>query len=137
MKVDFHVHSTASDGTFSPACLANMAKGFSAFALTDHDNMDGVSECREACAALGVPFVGGVELSIEPGRGFDKFHLLALGVDLGSEALKALLGRILEGRNGRNERIIENFGERVSRWTTPYTPMPMARFSRDRILLAG
>ena len=109
MKVDFHVHSTASDGTFSPDDLANMAKGFSAFALTDHDNMDGVSECREACAALGVPFVGGVELSIEPGRGFDKFHLLALGVDLGSEALKVLLGRILEGRNGRNERIIENF----------------------------
>ena len=109
MKVDFHVHSTASDGTFPPAGLADMARGFSAFALTDHDNMDGVGECREACAVSGVHFAGGVELSIDPGRGFDKFHLLALGVDPESAALKALLRRILEGRNGRNERIIENF----------------------------
>jgi hypothetical protein len=109
MKVDFHVHSTASDGTLSPSELALMARGFSALALTDHDNMDGVEECRAACAEAGVPFVPGVELSIEPGEGFDKFHLLALGVDTENAAFKALLRRILDGRNGRNRRILENF----------------------------
>lgn len=109
MKVDFHVHSTSSDGTCSPSELAERAQGFAAFALTDHDNMDGVSECREACARLGVPFVSGVELSIEPGDTFDKFHLLALGADPANQSLKSLLRRILDGRNGRNERIIENF----------------------------
>ena len=109
MKVDFHVHSTASDGTCSPTEIADMAQGFSAMALTDHDNMDGVAECRDACARLGVPFVAGVELSIEPGETFDKFHLLAIGVDPENVALKQLLRRILDGRNGRNERIIENF----------------------------
>jgi len=109
MKVDFHVHSTASDGTFDPSALADQAQGFSAFALTDHDNMDGVRECGAACAKLGVPFVPGIELSIEPGEGFDKFHLLGLGVDPENEGLKAFLRRILEGRNGRNGQIIENF----------------------------
>lgn len=109
MKVDFHVHSTASDGTCSPSSLAEIAKGYAALALTDHDNMDGIAECRDACAKAGVPFVAGVELSIEPGEGFDKFHLLALGVDPENAAFKAFLLRILDGRNARNEQIIANF----------------------------
>lgn len=111
MKLDFHVHSTASDGTFAPAELAASAArgGFAALALTDHDNTDGVDECRGACAKAGVPFVAGIELSIEPGEGFDRFHLLGLGIDPSSVALKGLLKKVLDGRNGRNERIFENF----------------------------
>ena len=100
MVVDFHVHSTASDGTFSPQELAEKARGFAAIALTDHDNTDGLKEWT------GIP---GIELSIEPGEGFDKFHLLGLGVDPANEGLKLFLRRILDGRNGRNTRIIANF----------------------------
>ena len=44
MLVDFHVHSTASDGTKSPAALARKTRGFAAAALTDHDNCDGIAE---------------------------------------------------------------------------------------------
>ena len=100
MLVDFHVHSTASDGTCSPSELAEKARGFAAIALTDHDNTDGLKEWT------GIP---GIELSIEPGEGFDKFHLLGLGVDPADEGLKLFLRRILDGRNGRNTRIIANF----------------------------
>ena len=50
-----------------------------------------------------------MELSIEPGVGFDKFHLLGLGVDPANAELKALLRRILDGRNERNRRILANF----------------------------
>ena len=41
MRVDFHVHSTASDGTFAPARLAELAQEwkFACLSLTDHDNM--------------------------------------------------------------------------------------------------
>ena len=109
MKVDFHVHSTASDGTCSPAELVARASadGFAALALTDHDNCDGI---REFCAdASSCPCVAGLELSIEPGGGFDKFHLLGLGVDVENAALKSFLARVLEGRNARNARIVENF----------------------------
>ena len=109
MKVDFHVHSTASDGTFAPSELVEQAErgAFAAFALTDHDNCDGVAEFLAAEAS--VPRIAGVELSIDPGEGFDRFHLLALGVDPQNAELKSFLRGILEGRNGRNERIFANF----------------------------
>ena len=100
MIVDFHVHSTASDGTCTPSELAKKAKGFAAIALTDHDNCDGL---------VGWDGIAGIELSIEPGEGFDKFHLLGLGIDSENEELKAFLRRVLDGRNGRNARILENF----------------------------
>ena len=109
MIVDFHVHSTASDGTCSPAELAEKAQGFAAIALTDHDNCDGVEEfekCERCEMRLQVP---GIELSIEPGKGFDKFHLLGLGIDPSNAGLKAFLNRVLDGRNGRNDRILANF----------------------------
>ena len=115
VKVDFHVHSTASDGTFSPAELAAKARGFAAIALTDHDNCDGLEEfqsCvsltsgKDSASPLKVP---GVELSIEPGEGFDKFHLLGLGIDPANEGLRDFLKGILDGRNARNARIIANF----------------------------
>ena len=110
MKVDFHVHSTASDGTFAPSELVSQAErgGFAAIALTDHDNCDGISEFLGAEGA-GLRCVAGVELSIEPGEGFDKLHLLALGIDPTNESLKAFLKSILDGRNARNERIFANF----------------------------
>lgn len=119
MLVDFHVHSTASDGTCNPSELAARAsnQGISVLALTDHDNCDGIPELRNVGAAFGQSnnqdnrtiLVPGIELSIEPGVGFDKFHLLGLGIDPQNEGLKAFLRRILDGRNGRNERIIANF----------------------------
>ena len=100
MIVDFHVHSTASDGTCTPSELAERARGFAAIALTDHDNCDGLEAWK------GVP---GIELSIEPGAGFDKFHLLGLGIDPANMGLKTFLQRVLDGRNDRNARIIANF----------------------------
>lgn len=109
MTVDFHAHSTASDGTFAPALLAQEADrlGFAAIAITDHDNGDGVGEFLSSQGAARR--VAGIELSIDPGEGFDQFHLLGLGIDPGSARLKAFLARVLEGRNERNERIFENF----------------------------
>ena len=109
MTVDFHVHSTASDGTVAPAELAARAArgGFDAIALTDHDNCDGVGEFM--AAEPQVRKVAGVELSIEPGEGFDRFHLLGLGIDPENAGLKDFLRRILEGRNERNERMFANF----------------------------
>jgi len=136
MTVDFHVHSTASDGTFAPAEIAAKAKGFAAIALTDHDNCDGVEEFGnggnverwkgekgEECRR-----VAGIELSIEPGEGFDKFHLLGIGIDPENAGLKAYLKRVLDGRNARNERIIANFRrlgiEMVSPLHDSTTPSP-------------
>lgn len=133
MKVDFHCHSTASDGTVAPDELARLAiaAGYAAFALTDHDNTDGiVAMMRHAGSASPTAFHAGVELSIEPGEGYDLFHLLAIGIDCDSPDLKALLARVLEGRNARNGRIIANF----ARLGIEIPPSDLARYARGDIL---
>jgi 3',5'-nucleoside bisphosphate phosphatase len=110
VRVDFHVHSTASDGTLAPRELAEAAADFDAIALTDHDNCDGVGEfCGEEVPRNQARRFAGIELSIEPGKGFDKFHLLGLGIDAEDAGLKAFLAKVLEGRRARNEKIRENF----------------------------
>lgn len=116
MVVDFHVHSTASDGTLPPRKLVGRAAygGFAAMALTDHDNTDGAAEFEAAVrkakdAGAGTLFVHGIELSIEPGETFDRFHLLGLGIDPNDAALRSFLRKVLEGRNERNRAIFENF----------------------------
>lgn len=129
MKVDFHCHSTASDGTVPPSGIAALAAGHAAFALTDHDNCDGLAECASA-RPDGVRFMTGVELSIEPGEGFDKFHLLALGFDPGNAALKSLLRRVLDGRNIRNERIMANF----ARIGIPIDPGVIGAYANGEVL---
>lgn len=112
--IDLHVHSTASDGTVTPAELAKRARDFYVMALTDHDNCDGADEFLSACAEIGSAVEGavrlaGIELSVEPGEGCDRFHLLGLGVNPGNDALKGFLRRVLEGRNDRNVKILERF----------------------------
>lgn len=110
MIVDFHVHSSASDGTYAPAEIAAKAKkgDFTAIALTDHDNCDGIHEFLSGSNS-NLRLIPGIELSIDPGKGFDKFHLLGLNIDPDNAALKSFLRRVLEGRNARNARIISNF----------------------------
>ena len=110
MLVDFHVHSTASDGTVRPSELAERGRDFAAVAITDHDNCDGVAEFLSApLEGAAVRRVAGIELSIEPGEGFHKFHLLGLGVDPANGELRTFLRRVLEGRNERNRKILANF----------------------------
>ena len=79
--VDFHTHSHFSDGVLAPAALVERARGrnVGTLALTDHDTVAGLAEARAACAAAGMRFVAGVELSAQ-WRG-QAIHLVALQVD--------------------------------------------------------
>ncbi|MDE3276060.1 MAG: phosphoesterase [Verrucomicrobiota bacterium] len=111
--IDLHVHSSGSDGTCSPAELAEMGRDFYAMALTDHDNCDGVEEFLRVCGSghrdSGRIRLAGIELSVDPGEGYGIFHLLGLGMDPENEGLKGLLHRILDGRNERNAKILARF----------------------------
>ena len=112
--IDLHVHSTASDGTVSPAQLAERGRDFRAMAITDHDNCDGADGFLGSDAALDAVAEGnvrlaGIELSVDPGEGYGKFHLLGLGIDPGNGSLRRFLRRVLDGRNERNARIMERF----------------------------
>ncbi|MBQ2765379.1 MAG: PHP domain-containing protein [Clostridia bacterium] len=65
LYANLHTHSTHSDGGFSPAQLARVAKdeGYGAVAITDHDTVTGYTELREECAKLGLETIFGAEFS--------------------------------------------------------------------------
>ena len=109
MRVDFHVHSKTSDGTYSPAALARMTRSFAAAALTDHDTCGGAGEFLSEPTDGPCRRVAGVEFSIDPGDGFDMFHLLGLGVDPANQPLLDFQARIVRARDERNDRIVANF----------------------------
>jgi len=111
--IDLHVHSTASDGTFSPEEIAARGRDFALMALTDHDSTDGVARFLAESRRLGVtaPRLTGVELGVEPGAGYDKFHLLGLGFDLENEPLQDLMREIRAIRDGRNRLIFEKLAD--------------------------
>ena len=64
--IDLHTHSSYSDGSDTPAELAQKAHqiGLSAIALTDHDTTASQPEMAEACGRLGVELITGVEVSL-------------------------------------------------------------------------
>ncbi|MEV2231374.1 PHP domain-containing protein [Streptomyces phaeochromogenes] len=64
MRIDLHCHSTASDGTDTPAELVRnaAAAGLDVVALTDHDTTRGYAEAVAALPA-GLTLVTGAELS--------------------------------------------------------------------------
>ena len=107
--IDLHTHSTASDGTFTPAELAVEAHraGLSLFALTDHDTVAGVAEALQAGSTLGIRVLPGIEISVEwqPGE----LHLLGLGIDITNKTLCDLMQYAQEKRHQRNRKIIEKF----------------------------
>ncbi len=88
--VDLHLHSTASDGTDTPAELVRKAAalGLSAIAVTDHDTMADLTEASVVAQDLGVELVPGCELSTRTPYG--ELHLLAFWPDTTPEALAAL-----------------------------------------------
>lgn len=100
--IDLHVHSNASDGTFTPTQLVEEAKkaGLCAFALTDHDTTDGVAEAKRAAETAGIELVPGVELSTEyEGK---EIHVLGLYIDITNEALQKHMADFRDSRDNRN-----------------------------------
>lgn len=104
---DFHTHTTASDGTLSPAKLAHCAasRGISVLAVTDHDTVRGLAEAEIAAESLGLTFVRGVELSTRVSRG--EVHILGYGIDPHAERLRIELDRFRQSRRTRAETMIE------------------------------
>ncbi|MDP8970898.1 MAG: PHP domain-containing protein [Actinomycetota bacterium] len=106
MAADLHTHSTFSDGTTTPTRNAELAAhaGLRALALTDHDTTEGWSEAAAGCAAHGLEFVPGLELSTEwDGR---SVHLLGFWVDPGHPGLAAECARLRDERFERARRMV-------------------------------
>lgn len=111
--IDLHTHTTASDGTLSPAALVRLAaqEGLNALAVTDHDTLDGLAAAREAGDSVGVRVITGIELAALPPWSDREVHLLGYFVDPDEPRLAALLARMLRGRLARGAQIVERLAE--------------------------
>jgi predicted metal-dependent phosphoesterase TrpH len=112
--IDLHTHSTASDGSLSPAALLELAagRGVTALALTDHDTVAGFAEARAAAETHGIRFIPGVELEITWESGTStvappgEFHLLGLGLTRPGPAFFDALAVLTVDRERRNREIL-------------------------------
>ena len=110
-KIDLHVHSTASDGTLTPAQLVEEAKsaGLAAFALTDHDTVDGIAEAKNAAQNSNIELVPGVELSTD----FEgtEVHMVGLYLDETNQRLLQHLEHFRDNRDNRNLKMYQKLRE--------------------------
>lgn len=110
-RIDLHAHSTASDGTLSPAELVRAAAqaGLDVVAITDHDTTSGWTPAAEALPP-GLTLLRGAELSCRwyGTRPSIALHLLAYLFDPESPELVSELARIRLAREVRAERIVES-----------------------------
>ena len=106
MVIDLHTHSTASDGTLSPAALVReaAAAGLSVVALTDHDTTSGWQQAADALPE-GLSLVRGAEVSCT--RGGISLHLLAYLFDPSYAPLTDRLAAVVSSRETRAQRMVE------------------------------
>lgn len=103
-NADLHCHSNVSDGTLTPMAVAERAKanGVDIWALTDHDEINGIAAARAAAAALDLRYVSGVEISITWAN--QTIHIVGLQID---ETNPQLLQGLATTRGGRERRARE------------------------------
>lgn len=108
--IDLHVHSTASDGSFTPTEVTALAHkaGLRYFALTDHDTVDGVSEAMAAGENYeDLDVIPGIELSCYYHD--REIHIVGLFVDYKDEALLTGLQKLKQARIDRNRKMVQKF----------------------------
>ncbi|MFK5925602.1 MAG: PHP domain-containing protein [Desulfuromusa sp.] len=112
--VDLHLHSTCSDGYFSPEEVVGFAEkaGLLAIALADHDNIGGIGRAMQAGAAAGIEVIAAVELSSQWLQ-YTDMHLLGYGFDYQDPYLIRALTEFQEFRATRNRQIVERVNQKL------------------------
>lgn len=106
-RADLHLHTTFSDGLYTPAQILDLARrsGLVAVAVTDHDTLDGIPSAQAAARGTAVEVVPGVEITAEyAGR---EIHLLGYFVRLDDGPLQAALRRLQSFRAERYREMID------------------------------
>jgi predicted metal-dependent phosphoesterase TrpH len=108
--IDLHVHTTYSDGNFSPKEVINYCKklNIKAVSITDHDITDGIKEAIEEGEKEGIEVIPGVELSAEYEESCEgEVHILGYYIDYEDKILQQKLKLFRKARQERAYKIIE------------------------------
>ena len=109
--VDLHIHSTASDGRFSPEEIVHKAAtlGVTVIALADHDSVDGVAPALEASRAYPhLKVIPNVEISTDTPDG--EAHILGYFINYNDGELRANLEKFRNSRQRRAQGMITKLG---------------------------
>lgn len=110
-KVDLHIHTTASDGRFSPEVVVRKSArlGLNTIALADHDSIDGIAPALQAAREFPrLTIIPGVEISTDTSGG--EVHILGYFIDYTDSKLKAALERFRHSRRTRAQGMIIKLG---------------------------
>ena len=110
--IDLHIHTSMSDGRFSPEEIVRRAAeaGLSVISITDHDNVDGVKPALVAAAAYSqLRVIPGIEISTDVSGG--ELHLLGYFIDYTNRELLKSLERMRGSRERRARQMVARLAE--------------------------
>jgi len=110
-RIDLHLHTTHSDGSYSTREVMAFAKqaGLTALAITDHDIVEGIPEATAIGEELGIEVVPGVEISSRLGE--SELHILGYFMNWTDPLLAQRLQTLRDSRHLRNPKIVQRLNE--------------------------
>ena len=106
LRLDLHLHTTASDGLLKPSAVVQLARKhrLNAIAITDHDTTDGIAEAQHVAAGSPV-VIPGIELSAAEGN-LD-VHMLGYYVQPADAVFQTKLAQFQMDRLSRGFEMVE------------------------------
>jgi len=106
-RIDLHIHTIFSDGTYTPEEAVLQAKKLRlvAISITDHDSVAGLDRALAAGKGMGIEVVPGVEMSSDVGE--DEIHILGYFLDWKKGDFLRQLERFQAARANRNQKLLK------------------------------
>jgi 3',5'-nucleoside bisphosphate phosphatase len=110
--VDFQLHTTYSDGTWSPEQLIDflVGEGFGLAAITDHDRLDTIAVVRALAAKKGLPLLAAVEISAAWND--QATDVLCFGVDPDNDVLEEVVQTIARWQRENTDEVCSNLQQK-------------------------
>ena len=107
MSADLHIHTTYSDGSFTPQEIVDKAKkaGFKAIAISDHDTLEGIKPAVKYAEDKDIEVIPAIEFSTF--RGKAEIHILGYFIDYEDKFLKEKVQKIYDSRKKRAQKMVE------------------------------
>lgn len=110
MKTDWHIHTTASDGAFSPVEIIQKASaaGLDQIAISDHDTLFGWRKASEFKGKLSSPLYlfPAIEFGADVGVS-EEVHIVGYGINPNSEEIEDYLSTLKKKRRDRFDLLLE------------------------------